>query len=246
MKNSKYLLKIENSCHEKWDEMSPTDQGKFCSHCAKNVTDFSKMTDAQIIQFIDQSNGSFCGRLTQTQMNRIVEMKEPTKTPNYAAVIAGVLAIGASNTAVASSPIDKQVEIVSRIDTKSDMLQIHADGDTIRKYIEGNVKDLETNEELYGVKIMVKDHQIGTLSDLDGNFKMNLPDSLSGKKITLVISTPEYDSLEIEVTDRAEFQKLYLTTSIELIQMIGAVVVDKHPGKTKRRMKREERKNKSE
>ena len=38
-------LYIPKPCHEDWNKMTPTQQGKFCSSCSKQVIDFSLMSD---------------------------------------------------------------------------------------------------------------------------------------------------------------------------------------------------------
>ncbi len=49
MKRSSYLLKIDNPCSEIGASMSPTDLGRFYANCAKNVTDFTKLSDDQVL-----------------------------------------------------------------------------------------------------------------------------------------------------------------------------------------------------
>ncbi len=56
MKNEKYILTIESPCAQKWSSMTNAENGKFCSLCAKNVTDFSKMSDMEIINFLKNLN----------------------------------------------------------------------------------------------------------------------------------------------------------------------------------------------
>ena len=49
--------KLTNPCHQNWDKMTPSAQGKFCAHCQKQVYDLTKQkTVANLPQ-------SFCGRI---------------------------------------------------------------------------------------------------------------------------------------------------------------------------------------
>ena len=43
---------IPKPCHEDWNTMTPTQQGKFCSACSKEVIDFSLMSDNQILIYL--------------------------------------------------------------------------------------------------------------------------------------------------------------------------------------------------
>ena len=42
-KNKLNTIEIPKPCHESWAEMTPTEQGQFCSSCQKCVTDFTSM-----------------------------------------------------------------------------------------------------------------------------------------------------------------------------------------------------------
>jgi hypothetical protein len=51
----KYLeISIPEPCHENWDAMSPTAQGRFCGSCQKEVVDFSGKTDTEILAFFEK------------------------------------------------------------------------------------------------------------------------------------------------------------------------------------------------
>jgi hypothetical protein len=67
----KKSLQITTPCHENWDEMSATEQGKFCDSCAKTVIDFTNKSKAEIIDTIENSTGSVCGRYHEKQVDEI-------------------------------------------------------------------------------------------------------------------------------------------------------------------------------
>lgn len=70
------LIQINYPCAENWDEMTPAEQGKFCSHCQKTVIDFSEKTDAELIEFFN-THTSFCGRFKHTQIGRVIVEPKP-------------------------------------------------------------------------------------------------------------------------------------------------------------------------
>ncbi len=52
--------------------MTPHGNGRHCSHCAKTVIDFTKMTNEQIQQvFTQKSSGSICGRFKSMQLQQV-------------------------------------------------------------------------------------------------------------------------------------------------------------------------------
>ncbi len=64
--------------------------------------------------------------------------------------------------------------------------------------ISGTVTDADTKETLVGVNILVKGKVIGTISDLSGNFTLNVAQA---PPFTLVFSMVGYTPQEVEITD---------------------------------------------
>ncbi|UQB67438.1 hypothetical protein [Epilithonimonas zeae] len=74
-------ISIPNPCSENWNEMSPEDQGRFCSVCSKCVIDFTEKKPQEIQQLIEKkSDDSICGRFYNHQLNindsKSVKIKE--------------------------------------------------------------------------------------------------------------------------------------------------------------------------
>jgi hypothetical protein len=66
---SKYLqIQIPKACHENWDKMDSSEQGRFCNSCQKNVVDFTLMNDDDLVDFFKKNTGNICGRLTASQL----------------------------------------------------------------------------------------------------------------------------------------------------------------------------------
>ena len=77
----KLQLSIPEPCHENWQTMTPTDQGRFCNACAKEVIDFSMMTDTEMLNyFTTLTHEKVCGRALPAQLERVISKpKEPKK-----------------------------------------------------------------------------------------------------------------------------------------------------------------------
>nr|WP_294925201.1 hypothetical protein [uncultured Flavobacterium sp.] len=68
----KYKIAILKPCHENWDEMTPTENGRFCLNCSKTVVDFTTMPSDEIQHFfIQNQNNRICGRFRKTQLDTI-------------------------------------------------------------------------------------------------------------------------------------------------------------------------------
>jgi TonB-dependent SusC/RagA subfamily outer membrane receptor len=77
----KLQLSIPEPCHENWQQMTPTDQGRFCNACVKEVVDFSMMTDTEVLNYFTAlTHEKVCGRALPGQLDRtIARPKEPKK-----------------------------------------------------------------------------------------------------------------------------------------------------------------------
>lgn len=78
MKTQTYLH-LDNPCNENWHKMTPVDKGKFCDACATQVMDFTTMTDAQILHYLNINNGKMCGRIHRDQLDRALHSSEQKK-----------------------------------------------------------------------------------------------------------------------------------------------------------------------
>lgn len=63
-------LRIDEPCHENWNQMNATDRGAFCQKCSIDVYDFSKMNLNQIKVVLKESAGQhICGRFDSKQLD---------------------------------------------------------------------------------------------------------------------------------------------------------------------------------
>ena len=69
---TKIQLSIPEPCHENWDNMTPTQQGRYCNACAKEVIDFSNMSDSEVLSYFlrKKKADTVCGRAFPDQLER--------------------------------------------------------------------------------------------------------------------------------------------------------------------------------
>jgi TonB-dependent SusC/RagA subfamily outer membrane receptor len=173
----KILLSIPEPCHESWQKMSPTEQGRFCNACAKEVIDFSSMTDQQVLNyFTTASNEKICGRVLSTQLdNPIVRPVQPKKRLfwywNY--LVMFFMFFSKSNNVnaqtkgkVVAVPLNNQ----SCTKTMGTMVA-GVNVQQVKKTITGKIKDDLGNNVSFAT-IRVKGTKIGTSADQNGLYSI--------------------------------------------------------------------------
>lgn len=65
-------ISIPAPCSQNWEEMSPTERGRFCSHCKKTVIDFSYLSDTELYQYFQDHTNIACGRFNPLQVNTAI------------------------------------------------------------------------------------------------------------------------------------------------------------------------------
>jgi hypothetical protein len=63
-----FAVTIPNPCHENWELMTPQEQGRHCKVCNKVVTDFTTMSNEEIIRYLQSTKESICGRIEDEQL----------------------------------------------------------------------------------------------------------------------------------------------------------------------------------
>jgi hypothetical protein len=193
MKN--YLhLSIPKPCHEDWEKMNPTEQGRFCNVCSKCVVDFTKFSNDELLAYFSKAPNDVCGRFDSKQLNKTI-----TQTPVYSSwltipkkwIIAaglwiGLLAKGIAQTASTDS-ITAPQEITSPLEHPV------TTADTTRK-LTGIVVDSTTNEVLSGVMIVVVGTPLGAYTDVNGGFSILLPKEYADKTVSLKLQYVGYET----------------------------------------------------
>ena len=63
-------INIPEACHESWQQMTPVEQGRHCQQCCKTVTDFTVMSNQEIINYLATTH-NVCGRFDQAQLSSL-------------------------------------------------------------------------------------------------------------------------------------------------------------------------------
>lgn len=195
-------LQIPEPCHENWNNMSATEQGRFCMACKKEVIDFSTMSDKEILQHIATATSSVCGRASNAQLNRPLNTApEPRKTAwRYWMGIAASLVMMVSRTNAQKGEIKiRPIVTVPKLPGKN--FQSIVMGKMMapvrnEMIVRGRITDGNGIGIAYA-SVEVKSMGLGIATDSTGNFVLHLNNDQSGQE--LVISSVGYQSKTIEV-----------------------------------------------
>lgn len=167
-------LEIENPCSENWDQMMPDEKGRFCMSCTKQVIDFSKMTDQELIRFFKQNRKTeMCGQLSSSQLGRVLIESPRRRWLSYflQATLPALLFLnraGAQQTGLMQhAAVVKEIKEVAGL--KQSALPATTGAPVV---IKGNIIDHEGKPVAYAsVKVMGTEQY--SLADSAGNFQIH-------------------------------------------------------------------------
>lgn len=187
MKKPKDITVImPNPCKKRdWDDMTPNASGRHCSNCDFTVIDFTNYTDKELVDFLLKSKGKLCGMFENYQLNRPMTIApEKTNTLLNRALLSAALLAGVATSAngQTSTPTHTPVQNNISQDKKEKKENTHSE-----LSIPGIIIDKKTKEPIAHAGISIKDQGIYTETDSNGRFDLPIPDSLSKKKITIIV-----------------------------------------------------------
>ena len=163
----KLQLTIPEPCHEDWNKMTPVQKGRFCSSCEKNVFDFTRSTDLQIIETFNKNN-SICGRFLPSQLDRELFYPKKKKSVWLATVFFGMITFWNTKMSAQEKPKAEQTKIQNKVVGKVAYHQENQDEEIV---ITGIVSDNNSNA-IPGVNVIVKGSNNVANTDLKGIFKI--------------------------------------------------------------------------
>ncbi|WP_409416838.1 carboxypeptidase-like regulatory domain-containing protein [Flavobacterium sp. PS2] len=211
MKNN-IQITIPEPCHENWLEMTPTEKGRFCNNCQKNVIDFTKASDREILMAYTKNN-ILCGRFNSTQLNRKITTQKEKNSYWTIAAASVITFLGLGEQSVKAQEATK----TEQTDTK----QLN---DTISEEITytGTIYD-EEKLPLSGANITINKIQIS--SDFDGKFSVK---AKKGDILQVAYITFEKKELKLSNNPNIEVNLKRTTASKdETLIMTGVIVIRK-------------------
>lgn len=228
MKKTPLSIRIEKPCHEDWDQMTPTDRGKFCGSCQKNVTDFSTMTDNEILQFLNEHTGSLCGQLRGSQLNRaIVNTRLSAQSYHLNTIFAALMVAGgagAMSAQTAPPPYNPTVIIDEK--HPAGPVCIKTTPEAKKHILSAVVVDTISGDRLAFATVTMAGTTCSAQTDEHGKFVMEIPDSLFTETITFQVHASGYfrETVTIASKDIAATKKLEV--ALNEIMMKGEMIIE--------------------
>ena len=215
MKHPEIIVKIPAPCREDWNKMSPTEKGKFCKVCTKEVIDFSAKSDEEIIKYA-MNHGNLCGRFHQSQLDRklIADRKKRNHWLSYAASLLLPMALFSQEKPQKTG----EVNTIEKVDTsnyKSLKISSLERKNPIVKNDSITIKGIITDESgvpLPGASVVIKNTTIGKTTDFDGNYSITVK---VGNEIQ--ISYVGYTTKTIKITKNRFEYNTTLETGPDLV-----------------------------
>jgi hypothetical protein len=171
-------IQIPKPCSQNPRNFYPTGKGGFCQSCQKEVVDFRKMSHKEVLNFIGKNPHSTCGVFLKKQVETVTVKNENKKLgPLWILSFMGLLGITTpSYSQTLNTPIQEQTTQTASSNTSKHTSQAG-------RIVRGKIFSAEDKGELPGVTILIKGTKIGTGTNLDGEFVLEIPDSIKKNKI---------------------------------------------------------------
>lgn len=249
-------VSIPEPCHEDWAKMTPTQCGAYCQACQKEVVDFSRMSEAEIVARLSKASGKVCGRIPATMLNRELVKHEPDLawySWKKWAVAAGVL-LGAGNVK-ANNKLYTDTAAIRNVDTTLALPNVNIVGSkrpaqdfvTVGQTVlynqlisdtsitlSGKVTD-EINEPVILALVTVgKDSSINVRTDFDGNYSILIPKEYYNKAIIVQVSYVGYNNEQFTFIANKSTSVNIQLKALEYSGMVGGLFIDTPRSKIRR------------
>ncbi len=200
-----FFVNVPKPCHENWDNMNPTQQGRFCNSCAKQVIDFSVMSDVEILSYFNKIDDKTCGRFSSNQLLRPLQETKLEKKKGWQWLVATLTSLFVISKAQSQTcnAIMGKMKPSTNYDTT---VPIRTIGDTIltttlkqnfnNVILHGKVTN-EKGEPIPYASILVKRTTNGTAADDKGEFMLTV--KTNQKFIALTISSVGYQMKQVNI-----------------------------------------------
>lgn len=245
-------LYLKDPCSANWEDMSPSQQGKFCQQCQKEVVDFTQLPFSAIKDFFEEAQGEVCGRFQQPQLEQFNAYYQPLPTPSLikkwaaAAVLTAVVALPSfGQGGMHYEPVAPTEQLPASTSNSSQQQQATQQ----EIVLAGKVCSGSAQRGLALATIQVKGSEIAVVADSNGYFKLKVP--FSEERIYLEFSCKGHTSITHSIVPNKSYHSLIaeLKENENIILVSGFVISHsfdfeyqkKEAKKAARRKRREEK-----
>jgi hypothetical protein len=210
-----YFISIPKPCKEDWDVMTPSDKGRHCALCKKEVMDFSDAGIEKVKNVLDESHGIVCGRVKLSQIaaeNFSFQLSNMAMVQLKRFALSLLLVFGSFLFTIDSL---EAAEFLHK--TKLDM--IFNDSVVI---VKGRIQDKGNKEGIAFSNILLSENDIviaRTVADIDGYFKIAVKRTAFSDKRNLVLKAASVGYKVVEIRN-------FMNDSESLIITVDAILFD--------------------
>jgi len=227
-KNNPIQLSIPEPCSQDWNAMTSDAKGHFCAHCQKSVIDFTEWTDADLYAFFSKNNQSVCGRFKADQLDRAIQF--PVQQPTRLYRVAIALGLSLLFTQLPTTHARPKPPLTDQYILSTQEVPQNDTTGTDSLVIKGTVLDA-TKQPAINAIVSVEQCGVnigGTVTDIDGNFEIVLPDSIKGVNIQLKTAYAGHMTA-IFPYDATKQTIIIPLKATESLGMIDRVIIYKRP-----------------
>lgn len=214
----KFKLNIPEPCHEDWQQMSPTQKGKFCASCQKEVIDFTKLSSTEIARKTKNAT-QLCGRFTSMQLDQeyISPSQNRLNRLGIALGLGSIVAVAQPGFAQKKNAKEVKVQTQKDYQLQGEVALGKEVNDSIT--IKGTVTD-EGNMSLPSASVILKETDLGTYTDFDGFFEIRIPSNYFDKEVILVFSAISMETKELKIDKLTKEINIDLASDIDNLEEV--------------------------
>jgi len=215
----KFNLLIDKPCSENFNDFTKTDKGGFCNSCKKNVIDFTRMSDQEILNYFNSEKSKTCGVFLESQLKSYSNPSTSLNKSKLSTFASGIFGISLlSVLSFTNGYSQEKTNTNETIKVENGTTKQDSDSaDLNEKFtVSGIVSD--KSGPLTGANIYLKNNNnIGIQTDVDGKF--TFPKQLKTGDV-LVVTFIGYKNKEIKVTRKDQSITMSYDVKLEDCQII--------------------------
>ena len=221
MKDS-FTLSVAKPCGEKWERFTPVAGGGFCNACNRNVTDFTRMSDEEVLAFFKAQPAQTCGRFHPDQLRTYAT--NPRSAPRLGrrfrqAGLAGLLLLLVGKPGYAKRITEQPASHFVQPEKNTAREDAVGPG----RMVKGTVRD-QDKQPIPGVSVYLKGSTVGTVTDAGGNF--TFPQELQSGDV-LIFAFIGFESKEYVVVKKDTDSPVEIALVTLCVQWMGEVAVER-------------------
>lgn len=192
-------IQLPKPCSKRWSELETNADGRFCATCQHTILDFTRMSDAELLSFLQTQPRVHCGRFRRDQLDRVLLRRPALSTRRQQAwgmlLAAGMWLAGGD---VYGMPTDAAIRVyredaINRVSTPDNT------------GISGRLIDVQTSEPIANASIRLMKGTLlisSTTTDRLGNFAFKEVDVTDNDNWRIEISHSDYRAFTLQLDSK--------------------------------------------